>query len=239
MRNYRRMWLGSRAALALLAVWLLAPATADAQQPLFPNMTANNRQRVPCCNENPLYHVYRQQYYGYYPTAWRKFPNGWGYPSPELANVAKGMEDIKRDLKKQEEEKKTGENEEEGALPGAPGTKPPGAEGNVPLPPEGTSPFDMPAKPPAGGAAAPETPPAPPPPGTPAARPAAANAPEDARLSDRHTPPADAGSLPPLDVEDAPAPAANTNTADTSGDALPHRRSMIGGLFDNLHILRR
>ncbi|GAC1344155.1 MAG: hypothetical protein NVSMB14_08060 [Isosphaeraceae bacterium] len=73
------------AALAL-AVVLFAPSFTQAQQ-LFPNAPIRvRRQRPSCAEEPPYYKFVRQQYYGYFPTCWRKWPTGWqcpcGHPEP-------------------------------------------------------------------------------------------------------------------------------------------------------------
>lgn len=78
---------GMPAALGL-AVILFAPGFARAQvQQLFPNAPIRiRRQRPPCAEEPPYYKFVRQQYYGYFPTCWRKWPTGWqcpcGHPEP-------------------------------------------------------------------------------------------------------------------------------------------------------------
>jgi hypothetical protein len=73
-------------ALAVLTVVLSLPHLAQAQQSgLFP-LHPIKRQRVPCDQEDPLYKTYKQQYFGYYPTCWRTFPDGWGCPSREAPN---------------------------------------------------------------------------------------------------------------------------------------------------------
>jgi len=70
--------------IAAVAVSALAPSAVDAQQEqLFPNLWIQ-RQRVPPSQEKPLYGMYRNRYYGYFPTCWRRFPPGWGCPSPEV-----------------------------------------------------------------------------------------------------------------------------------------------------------
>ena len=49
---------------------------------------------MPCELEPPVYKVYRQQYFGYFPTCWRKFPPGWGwvtYPMIPSMPVNMGM----------------------------------------------------------------------------------------------------------------------------------------------------
>jgi hypothetical protein len=82
--SWRRI--GSNSALALTLVVGL-PALAQAQ--LFPNLFVQ-RKRADCANEPPFYGHVRRDYYGYYPTCWRKFPEGWGCPcpNPELPNLA-------------------------------------------------------------------------------------------------------------------------------------------------------
>jgi hypothetical protein len=75
-------WERSPAAWALAGI-LAVPALAEAQ--LFPNQPIR-RQRVDCALEPPTFRVYRHEYYGYYPTCWRRFPPGWGCPSPEAPN---------------------------------------------------------------------------------------------------------------------------------------------------------
>lgn len=81
----RATWrrLRSPAALALAACGGL-PTVADAQ--LFPNAPIK-RERVPCPAESPIFNLYRHEYFGYHPTCWRRFPAGWGCPSPEAPNA--------------------------------------------------------------------------------------------------------------------------------------------------------
>src|SRR5262245_23754476 len=81
-----RRW-RSPAAVAL-AAFLGLPALAEAQ--LFPDMNIK-RERPPRSHEAPIYSLYRQQYYGYFPTCWRRFPPGWGCPSPEAPDFAKSL----------------------------------------------------------------------------------------------------------------------------------------------------
>ena len=80
MRTIMRM---KPSGLLALAVVLGTPALASAQ--LFPNLPLR-RERTACANENPQYKMIRQEYWGYYPTCWRKFPDGWGCPSPYAPN---------------------------------------------------------------------------------------------------------------------------------------------------------
>lgn len=76
-------WERSQAAWVVAGI-LAMPAIAEAQ--LFPNLPTRKRERVDCAHENPAFRAYRHEYYGYYPTCWRRFPPGWGCPSPEAPN---------------------------------------------------------------------------------------------------------------------------------------------------------
>jgi hypothetical protein len=70
------------------------PELARAQQTgLFP-LAPIRRQRVPCDQQDPIYNSIKYQYYGYHPTAWRRFPTGWGYPSPERPDKEKAFRDL-------------------------------------------------------------------------------------------------------------------------------------------------
>jgi hypothetical protein len=80
--------------LAVLTLVSSLPELARAQQTgLFPNMNVR-RQRVPCDQEDPIYKVYKHQYYGYHPTCWRTFPSGWGCPSREAPNREQSFKEI-------------------------------------------------------------------------------------------------------------------------------------------------
>jgi hypothetical protein len=91
--SWRRV--GSSSTLALTLVVGL-PALAQAQ--LFPNLYVQ-RKRADCANEPPFYGHVRRDYFGYYPTCWRKFPEGWGCPcpNPELPNFAADLVRLPRD----------------------------------------------------------------------------------------------------------------------------------------------
>ena len=82
-------WLG-------LALVVGLPALAEAQ--LFPNRTIT-RERQPCASEPPFYSTVRRNFYGYYPTCWSKFPDGWGCPcpNPELPNATAAFAKQPRD----------------------------------------------------------------------------------------------------------------------------------------------
>lgn len=169
--------------LAVLAAVTSLSGLAEAQQSgLFP-LHPIRRERTPCANEEPIYKLYREQYYGYFPTRWRRFPDGWALRSPEGPNT-------KEELKKNPIEGPkpySGEGEgEETPGPAGPGGKPaipkpppeerspfemdkpdngggaapgrrnPAARGNTPAPATEASPFDTPETNPAGAGATPE-----------------------------------------------------------------------------------
>jgi len=84
MTTRRRIGAPAWAALGLVVG---LPALAEAQ--LLPNRTIK-RERTPCVNEPPFNAHVRREFYGYYPTCWTRFPQGWACPcpNPELPNVA-------------------------------------------------------------------------------------------------------------------------------------------------------
>jgi hypothetical protein len=133
-RTWRRF--RSPAALAL-AMTLCAPLAAFAQQGgLLPNWPIR-RERVPCPMEDPVYGVYREQYFGYHPTCWRRFPAGWGCPSPEAPNSAKAFQERKRDTPPpmQGDDMGVGPNPDNEAMPMPGGVPAPGPNANPALPP--------------------------------------------------------------------------------------------------------
>lgn len=158
--NSRRR-LRSPAAWALVVV-LGAPALVEAQQSgLFPNASIR-RERVPCPHEDPVYRLYRHEYFGYHPTCWRRFPEGWGCPSPEAPNVAQAFRDQPRDAPSA-----ILPGEEGGDLPGDenPGAGREPMPGMLPPPPDDTrSPFELdepgPARPAGPDPVLPDPPPA-------------------------------------------------------------------------------
>src|SRR4051794_33602426 len=87
-------------ALLFLTICLGAPSLASAQ--LLPNLPIR-RQRPPCEMENPQYKMIRQEYWGHYPTCWRRFPPGWGCPSPEVENWAQAKAKLPIDMPTGEE----------------------------------------------------------------------------------------------------------------------------------------
>lgn len=152
MRTQSRSRLGWSAAWAL-AVVAGAPTLTRAQQTgLFP-LKPIVRERVPCPNEDPVYKVYRQQYFGYHPTLWRKFPAGWGMPSPEAPNAAREFKILPRDQPPEPPPSMDGGAEPDqpgprgnampndgGANPAAPGAVDPR---QIPLPSGERSPFEL------------------------------------------------------------------------------------------------
>jgi hypothetical protein len=146
-----------------LAFLVGVPSLAQAQQSgLFP-LAPIQRQRTPCPLEDPVYRMYRQQYFGYHPTCWRRFPPGWGCPSPEAPNPAASFREIPRD-KPPADLGTDGQPPLDGQPQPGPGEMEPGPGGprnpqnpnNLPpLPPGDRSPFDLdtrPGTPPAGAA---------------------------------------------------------------------------------------
>ena len=145
---------GSPALLAIGILFVL-PAMAEAQ--LFPNLSIR-RQREPRPAEPPFYAHVRRDYYGYFPTCWSKFPDGWACPcpNPELPNAAESFRKIP--LAKPPVDP-LGEGDfgpDDDGLMGDPGA----AEPNMPAMPEGRSPFEL------GPMDEPPTPPTNPGPGT-------------------------------------------------------------------------
>jgi hypothetical protein len=132
--------------LTVLTVLASLSGVAQAQQSgLFP-LHPIKRQRVPCPNEDPIYKLYRTQYYGYYPTQWRPFPQGWNLPSPEGPNTQAVL--AKQPI---EAAKPPGPEEGEGEeMPGQPPARP--AAPNLPTIPPERSPFEL-DRPDAAGAA--------------------------------------------------------------------------------------
>jgi len=125
---------------------------AAAQQTgLFP-LAPIRRQRVPCSQEDPVYKLYKDQYFGYHPTMWRKFPAGWGAPSPEAPNAAASYAEIP--LQPPEDfDEGFGDTGEFGEAPDT-GEPPMGPKPELPAPPpEDRSPFELEAPNGAGGAA--------------------------------------------------------------------------------------
>jgi hypothetical protein len=149
---------GRRLGVLVWAIVLGAPALAQAQ--LFPNLPIR-RERPDCANENPQYKMIRQEYWGYYPTCWRRFPAGWGCPSPDAPNWEQAKRDIPldklpdaEDLDDDSTPPSNGTDPAQPPAEGAPGVRPPVLPE---LPSDDDSPFTRPVTPPA---VIPDSPPA-------------------------------------------------------------------------------
>lgn len=201
-------------AAVALAMVLGGSSIASAQ--LLPNSSIR-RERPPCVLEPPFYGQVRQQYFGYYPTCWRKFPPGWACPcpNPELPDWAASLR-----ARKIETDKGPAPSPNDDDLPAGPGRGPDAApDPSLPSLPDDTPSLfgqDPPGadSPPEPRRAAPRRAPADLPPRTevvPAPRTEATTEVASARPLPRVTD-ADAAVVPPLalpgDVEDS-APAAH------------------------------
>jgi hypothetical protein len=215
-RTRRRTgWLTAGGAALVLG----APALVQAQTQLFP-LAPIQRQRVPCPMEDPVYGLYRHQYWGYFPTCWRRFPPGWGCPNCEAPDVAKAFQDLPR-----EKPQPMTEPEEGGPGP-LPGREPGGPAGRTPppLPRDERSPFELP----------PANPPGAPGDATPAPTiPPTTRRNEPAPGGERGEKPAE-GFAPllalPAPVEPQPAPAPGTPTPGNSSALEPRSPVRPGAL---------
>jgi hypothetical protein len=136
--------LGSSAWLSI-GLLILVPALAEAQ--LFPNRTIR-RERPSPATENPFNAKIRSDYYGYFPTCWTRFPEGWDCPcpNPEKPNRAASEAKIPFTPNRIPEETGQGPDDRTGDNPNAPGMNPnPGDNPDIPpLPAPGRSIFDIP-----------------------------------------------------------------------------------------------
>jgi hypothetical protein len=77
--------------MTVLALVVSLSERVQAQQSgLFP-LAPIRRERPPCANEDPIYKIYKQQYFGYHPTCWSPFPAGWGCPSKQAPDKEKSF----------------------------------------------------------------------------------------------------------------------------------------------------
>jgi hypothetical protein len=223
-----------RASAALVfGMVLLAPALADAQ--LIPNLNTRRRQRPSSLTEPPIYRTVRQQYYGYFPTCWRKFPPGWGCPCPN-PEAPQPWTGAPSGAPAQPETERPSE-----ATPPTDGTRRPAPSAIPELPPSSTSPFDIKPE---------STPPRDTPPPAPAPGPEV-KPPGEARLDS--TDPFESRALPaviapparrPVALLDpgspSAEPAASPVTDALSAEPAPTqpvqapKRSFLGGVFDRL-----
>ncbi|MFO0910352.1 MAG: hypothetical protein U0794_18740 [Isosphaeraceae bacterium] len=207
IRTRRRL---SWPAAAALAFALGAPSLAHAQQGgLFP-LAPIRRERVPCQMEDPVYRLYRQEYFGYHPTCWRRFPTGWGCPSPEAPNAAEAFRLLPRDKPPADLGPDMGEEPPPDGRPApdrgaeAPGNPPP-------LPSGERSPFELDKPGTTPPTATPGTGTNPPGGIPPATRPGGERSPfeiDPQPSAPDAVKPAPAGGLPPVPGGDAPAPPA-------------------------------
>jgi hypothetical protein len=185
---------GRALGLMVLALVVSLSQRVQAQQSgLFP-LAPIRRERVPCANEDPVYKLYKQQYFGYHPTFWRPFPKGWGVPSPEAPNKEKSFEEQPLGNPPPLGEGEQGPGPEPGPAP-LPGGAPPA---RPELPRDTRSPFEMDNVPPGAGTAPRGNPPQQPP----APRTRSPFDDQGAALPSRRAP--RIGSAGPARVDDAP-----------------------------------
>ncbi|MFO0960652.1 MAG: hypothetical protein U0800_24990 [Isosphaeraceae bacterium] len=221
----RRFWIG---ATAIALAWVLGHSNSGQAQ-LFPNLPIQ-RPKVPCDQEAPIYNLVRQNYYGYFPTCWRKFPPGWTCPCPNPEKPDYEASKAKIPLQKDPDTflqpgagMGLGGDED---LPPGPGNRP-GRDAGPALPDGRRSPFDLdgPAANPAGGRN-PAGRPFDMPPGGAAARrqvrPAAA-LPRHRRADDPRRPHADGQQAPRLDRRLAPIPDPAVGPTSASPGSWPPR----------------
>ena len=129
----------------LLAVALIVGMPAMGHAQLFPNLNAR-RERPSCVQEPPFNAHVRRDYFGYYPTCWSRFPDGWACPcpNPELPNAAESFRKQPRD------KVPLGLDGPDGppldGAPDFPGMEP---DPNMPeMPAQGRSPFEIEGRPP-------------------------------------------------------------------------------------------
>lgn len=162
MQTLSRRRIGSASALAMAFVAGL-PALAEAQ--LIPNLFVR-RERTPTAAEPPFYGHVRHEYYGYYPTCWKRFPDGWACPcpNPEAPNTAAAFQRQPRDPKPTippEDQELMGDKPDPtlpvvpGAGPRTPGGRAPAVDPFLipPVPNERRSPFNIDGNPTDPGAA--------------------------------------------------------------------------------------
>src|SRR5271166_4304383 len=125
--------------MAVLAALTSLSGLAEAQQSgMFP-LHYNRRERTPCANEEPIYKLYRDQYYGYFPTRWRRFPDNWALTSPEGPNTQEVLK--KNPIEGPKAAPLEGGEEE---MPRPVGPAGPAGRPAIPTPPpDDRSPFDM------------------------------------------------------------------------------------------------
>ncbi len=97
-----------------------AGAGAGAAERTISHWRRSSRQRVPCDQEDPIYKIYKHQYFGYHPTCWRTLPDGWGCPSPEAPDKEKSFKETPAGTPGDTREEPDRPAADEGAMPGQP-----------------------------------------------------------------------------------------------------------------------
>ncbi|MDR3622419.1 MAG: hypothetical protein P4L85_23920 [Paludisphaera borealis] len=188
MRRFSGRALAVFATVVILSDWTMAQQTG-----LFP-LAPIRRTRPRCDQQDPVYKLYKDQYFGYHPTLWRKFPSGWGAPSPEAPDKEKSFKEIPLTPPEGLGEDQGDQGDQGQDMQGQPG----GAQAPLPNPPaeDNRSPFEM-----DGPAAAPN--------GARPRNPNGANPPAGAEPSpfDKPGPRAGAPSAPRSSAPDLSAPA--------------------------------
>ncbi|MDG3004107.1 hypothetical protein [Paludisphaera mucosa] len=138
----------SRRLLAALVVAAAASIvlteSAQAQQTGLLPLHPIKRRRVPCSQEDPVYRIYKDQYFGYHPTLWRRFPSGWGAPSPEAPDAKAAFKELPLQPPEWAAGDDQGQGPDQGGDAAGPGPADP-AKPKLPTPPneDDRSPFEM------------------------------------------------------------------------------------------------
>ena len=140
-----KTWRSAMSPALVLAMVLGGPALVHGQ--LLPNRTIR-RERPPCIQEPPFYPQVRQQYFGYYPTCWRKFPPGWACPcpNPELPNWQASLKEYPLD-RDNAKPTTTPKGDDPADVPDRGGANPATESLMPPLPSDSGSPFEDKPKP--------------------------------------------------------------------------------------------
>jgi hypothetical protein len=77
----------------LLLVVVLPELVSAQANSLFPDIYIK-RKRECCAHEDPRYAMFREQYFGYFPTCWRRFPPGWKCPSPDAPDWEAALREL-------------------------------------------------------------------------------------------------------------------------------------------------
>lgn len=245
---------------ALIALAIGFGQQAEAQ--LFPNLFIR-RARPDCDSESPSTKMHRDHYYGYQPTEWRRFPEGWGYRHPEIIDRAALMKQVDEEVKKLDEEfggesrdrdrdrdqdmdqdlpprgGRDRDEKQEGAVP-----RP------IPLPDDSDSPFNLDAKP----ATPPAEKPAQAKPATPETKPAAPTTPDlpapgdspfdipgakPAKPADDLPPRPRTGTTPPVGMIDVEADSSEVAVVEAPAEVMrAPQRSVIRDRLGALNPLR-